>query len=147
MPDRLKRNAAYIGPIVLFAMVLAAVLYFQPAPPDISTPRLPLWNFSIPDGLDTPWKQAEEHDHTRVEDPFKFTSIISVDGKEEKLPRLELSMVIRAGSRSFCRINGRLYHIHEKGPDFTVEKIGSRYVDARMNNGSIKRIYLMSIQK
>ncbi len=141
MFSRLSRPAAYFGPLILFALALAGILYLRPAPPRVSIPQLPCWNFSAPAALEQENVRSEGTDYNHIRDPFsRKADLLALAASS--VPEPELNMVITGGPRPCCMINRKLYHPGERALGFTVKAIGTTWVDIIMDNGTITRLFL-----
>ncbi len=139
MYAKIARGAAWYGPLALFAGLLACILYAAPRVPVPPGPAIPAWSFR-PGIVQTAAGHVRPGTMHIRHDPFKARPVSHKVA--EKLPVLELGMIVTVGQQSFCRINGVLYSQDDHGPGFKVRTIARSWVDVRLDDGRPYRIYL-----
>ncbi|OCC15089.1 hypothetical protein DBT_1575 [Dissulfuribacter thermophilus] len=120
---------------VLFWGALASIFFAQTlSSPNYRSVSVSRWYFNASNLLELKKKERKETQFSHLtipsgaSSPFYYESQkmmkTTVKEETEKLPELELTMIISIGSsKKLCRINGTLYEEGESGPNFKVLNI------------------------
>ncbi len=144
MLNQIVRPAAYIAPPLILITLTAGIVFFRPQPQKVAVAELPLWNFSETDISATRTVQGygtkSASQTGLMHDPFSNWQS-DVFSNTNELPGLKLTMAITDVARPCCVINGKLYGLHDHGPNFTIVAIGPAWADVRID-GYVKRLHV-----
>ncbi len=144
MLNQIVRPASYIAPPLILITLTAGIVFFRPQPKRVAVAELPLWSFSetgLSTGNTVQGRRSKPDPQAGlIHDPFSNWQSDAFSNDSE-LPGLKLTMAITNVARPCCVINGKLYGLHDQGPDFTVVAIGPAWADVRID-GSVKRLHI-----
>lgn len=136
---------ALVPPLIAIVLCMAYPylvrenITFASEQPDFLTYVDKLSVFTLKNDLEP--SQAEIRDVFRHEWTLPMAGLYALPDTKTAEP-LKLSMIVEAGSRSFCVINSRKMRINDKTDSFTLTSIGQDQVTITYNNGTRETLHV-----